>query len=49
MKLLGENAWDDDAEWVKENVGDIHRYYHYRRFEDKDGIIMKEIRIYKFY
>ena len=49
MKLLGENAWDDDAEWVKEYVGDIHSYYHYRMFEDKDGIIMKEMRIYQFY
>ena len=38
MKLLVENAWDDDAEWVKEYVGDINGCYHYEMFEDKDGM-----------
>ncbi len=28
IRLLGENNWDDDAEWVKEYVGDINRCYH---------------------
>ncbi len=38
MKLLGEDEWDDDAEWVKEYVGDINGCYHYEMFEDKDGM-----------
>ena len=37
-ELLGENNWDDDAEWVKEYVGDINGCYHYEMFEDKDGM-----------
>ena len=38
MKLVGEDKWDDDAEWVKEYVGDINGCYHYEMFEDKDGM-----------
>ena len=37
MKLLGENEWDDDAEWVKEFVGDINGCYHYEMFDNEDG------------
>ena len=37
MKLLGENEWDDDAEWVKEYVGDINGCYHYKMFDNEDG------------
>ena len=38
IKECGENLWDDDAESVKEYVGDINGCYHYVMFENKDGI-----------
>ncbi len=38
MKLVGEDKWDDDAEWVKEYVGDKNGCYHYVMFENEDGI-----------
>ena len=42
MKLLGENEWDDDAEWVKEYVGDINGCYHYKMFDNEDGTNSEE-------
>ena len=37
MKLVSEDKWDDDAEWVKEYVGDINGCYHYEMFDNEDG------------